>query len=121
MREVHQWEQRHNHATGMAVVSQLVDDVKAQELKELVVAYFLLWVHGPSTSAEVDKRAEDFLREKFSLDLNFDVADAIQKLLCLKLIAKDSQGRYLITLTPAEWTKEVPTAHITALKLKAET
>ena len=119
-RQVGDWEQAHNKAKGIAVVSRLMDDVKDQELKEVSIAYFLLWVNGPSSFKDLDKQAETFLKDKFGLDRNFDVEDAVAKLLNLKLIGKDSKGLHHITVTPAEWVRQVPTSHITSLKLKSD-
>eukprot|EP01060_Flectonema_neradi_P006897 TRINITY_DN14756_c1_g1_i1.p1 TRINITY_DN14756_c1_g1~~TRINITY_DN14756_c1_g1_i1.p1 ORF type:complete len:485 (+),score=109.34 TRINITY_DN14756_c1_g1_i1:50-1504(+) len=117
--QTREWVQRHNTATGIPVISQLADDVKNQELKELLIAYFFLWVHGPSTAEETDTRCEAFLLRSFSMSLNFDVDDAIDKLVSLGLIAKEKKGdRYHIIKTPIQWNGMVPTKYLDEITLR---
>ena len=119
MEQTREWVQRHNTATGIPVISQLADDVKNQELKELLIAYFFLWVCGPSTAEEIDNQAEAFLLRSFSMSLNFDIDDAIEKLVSLELIAKEVRGdRYHIIKTPKQWNEKVPTKHLNGITLK---
>eukprot|EP01064_Diplonema_japonicum_P034030 TRINITY_DN6897_c0_g1_i1.p1 TRINITY_DN6897_c0_g1~~TRINITY_DN6897_c0_g1_i1.p1 ORF type:complete len:468 (+),score=137.27 TRINITY_DN6897_c0_g1_i1:76-1479(+) len=117
MREVHEWVQQHNTAVGMPVVSQLIDDVKAQEVKELMLAYFFLWKQGPSSSDTLDRVIEAFLLRKLGLSLNFDIEDALNKLTALKIASK-TDNVFQITQTPQQWTTAVPTAHLAKLQLK---
>ncbi|KAE8705075.1 UPF0496 protein [Hibiscus syriacus] len=72
----------------------LCDDVIQQEVKEVIIAFFILMEQGKATAKELDQRCEDLLKEEFGESCNFDVDDALAKLQNLKVLTKDPTGKY---------------------------
>src|SRR5207244_2911284 len=66
-----------------------------QECREALLAYFLLWRDaGPEGWNEqtLDSAAETWLKEKIGLDVDFEVDDALAKLVRLKIVEQPSSG-----------------------------
>ncbi len=70
----------HTVANNEGVIDGLVNAAEHQEAKEALLAYGLLRLQGPMTKADLDAAAETFIAERFGLQVNFDVADALAKL-----------------------------------------
>jgi hypothetical protein len=72
-----------NLANNVSVLTRLVDAAEAEEAKELLLAYFILYVerHRDYTMEELDRRVEEWIREEFGLDVDFEVDDAVRKLI----------------------------------------
>lgn len=83
-----------NLANNCSALTHLVDAAEAEECKELLLAYYLLYVERNEdfTSAALDRRVEDWLRDEFQLDVNFEVADAVRKLLDKGLLVRRPGG-----------------------------
>ncbi|KAJ6723606.1 AMINOPEPTIDASE (DUF3754) [Salix koriyanagi] len=75
----------------------LCDDVIQQEVKEVIVSFFILMVQGEATRQELDRRCEELITGEFNEKCNFDVDDALQKLQKLGIVAKDPAGKYACT------------------------
>jgi hypothetical protein len=74
------------------VLFRLLDDAEESECKESLLAYyFLLAAVGPLTAEELDNRIENWLGEKWECRIDFEIADALQKLRRLGL-AEESGG-----------------------------
>ncbi len=71
------------------VIYALIDAVERQEVKEMVLAYFFLWQNGTKTQAELDAICERFLHEAFDVAVDFEVDDALAKLVDMGLVVKD--------------------------------
>merc|ERR1712224_414024 len=119
--------QRRTSAVDIPVVSTLVDDVRTQEVKEALLAYFFLWVDAGGEwrdIAWIDEHVERFLQEEMGATVDFDCQDAVDKLVCLGLVAeshrggKDAPAQYLIKYVPAEWLDRFPHQKLTRLKLR---
>jgi hypothetical protein len=83
-------------ANNASVLTRLIDSAEDEEYKEATLAYFFLW-HNPPTSPpwnvrRLDDRIERFLREKTGVSINFEVADALSKLIRLGLVRRDRSG-----------------------------
>lgn len=77
-----------NNDTG--VFDTLIGAAEDQEIKEVILAYHALLVHGPaSTSAELDRRIEAWLERHFGLSVDFEVDDALAKLRRLGFLSHD--------------------------------
>lgn len=75
------------------VLTRLVDDAEEEECKEALLAYYFLLRHGGKLDSEaLDREVEQWLRDQFNVDTDFDVDDALSKLsdLGLGLAKKDS-------------------------------
>jgi len=80
--------------SGRGTLLHLCDDVIQQEVKEVIMAYFVLMSQGKATKQELDKRCEDLMTSKFGEKCDFDVEDALEKLEKLEIITKDVNGKY---------------------------
>ena len=62
-----------------------------EEVKEVFLAYlFLLNTSTPITKKELDKNIETFINTTFNLPMNFDINDALNKLITLKLVTSNN-------------------------------
>jgi hypothetical protein len=79
-----------NLANNASALTRLVDAAEAEEAKELLLAYYLLYLERDRdyTLEELDQRVEEWLREQFDLDVDFEVDDAIRKLIEKDLIVQ---------------------------------
>ncbi|KAE8696144.1 Aminopeptidase isoform 1 [Hibiscus syriacus] len=80
--------------SGRGTLLHLCDDVIQQEVKEVIIAFFILMEQGKATAKELDQRCEELLKEEFGESCNFDVDDALAKLQNLKVLTKDHTGKY---------------------------
>ena len=71
-----------NLANNAAVLHVLVNQIAREELKEAILAYaFVAAADGAiGCEADLDRRTEDWLRERFGVDVNFDCPDAVETL-----------------------------------------
>ncbi|XP_078159978.1 uncharacterized protein LOC144555495 isoform X1 [Carex rostrata] len=79
--------------SGKGTLLHLCDDVIQQEIKEVIIAYYILMEQGKATIQDLDLRCEDLIKEEFGQQCNFDVVDAVQKLERLGIVSRDSIGR----------------------------
>lgn len=80
--------------SGRGTLLHLCDDVIQQEVKEVILAYFILMTQGKATEEDLDRRCEHLLATKFNEKCDFEVDDAISKLEKLEIVSKDSEGMY---------------------------
>ncbi|GMH06888.1 hypothetical protein Nepgr_008728 [Nepenthes gracilis] len=80
--------------SGKGTLLHLCDDVIQQEVKEVIVSFFILMEQGKATRQDLDLRCEELIKEEFGESCNFDVDDAVQKLERLGIVSRDSIGRY---------------------------
>ncbi|KAJ9683162.1 hypothetical protein PVL29_018947 [Vitis rotundifolia] len=80
--------------SGKGTLLHLCDDVIQQEVKEVIISFFILMEQGKATRQDLDSRCEELIKEEFGEDCNFDVDDAVQKLEKLGIVARDTIGRY---------------------------
>jgi hypothetical protein len=66
-----------DNSTG--VLQWLVDSLEDQELKEALLVYSILLEEGPLDRARLDARVERYLRDRFQLTVNFELEDALKK------------------------------------------
>lgn len=85
-----------NLDNNAGVLCRLLDEAEEQELRETVLAYFLLWRDAPPegwTSEELDRAVEAFLAEAVGARVDFEVDDAVEKLLRLGIGQQRADGR----------------------------
>eukprot|EP00053_Salpingoeca_punica_P019118 m.191591 g.191591 ORF g.191591 m.191591 type:complete len:568 (-) comp17571_c1_seq1:2521-4224(-) len=73
---------------GVGCFSHLLETTIIQEFKETLLAYFFLWQDGPSGPEELCRSCESFL-ESVGDAVDFDIADAGEKLLTDSLVLSD--------------------------------
>jgi len=80
----------YNLDNNAGVISYLIDMAEVEEGKEAFLAYlFLLKSSKPLDKKELDLQIEAFIKERFSVATDFEIDDAIDKLVKLNLIVKD--------------------------------
>ncbi|WOL18707.1 hypothetical protein Cni_G27504 [Canna indica] len=79
--------------SGKGTLLHLCDDVIQQEVKEVIISYFILMEQGKATTQDLDFRCEELIQEEFGMQCNFEVLDAVQKLEKLGIVVRDSIGR----------------------------
>ncbi len=90
-----------NLANNGGVLDQLVGAGEDQDAKEAALAYAMLRrEQRPLAKAELDNFAEAFLRERFGLEIDFEIQDALTKLERMGLVVRE--GELFSALAPAE-------------------
>jgi len=71
-----------NLANNVSALTRLVDAAEAEEAKEMLLAYFILYTERDRdyTMEELDRRVEEWLFEEFDERVDFEVDDAVRKL-----------------------------------------
>ena len=85
-----------NLDNNAGVLFRVLDEAEEQEVREALLAWFLLWQQAPQagwTEDELDQVAEDFLEQQFSIQVDFEIDDAMAKLYRLGLSHCDHNGR----------------------------
>ncbi|KAL5581474.1 hypothetical protein UlMin_013916 [Ulmus minor] len=80
--------------SGKGTLLHLCDDVIQQEVKEVIISFYILMEQGKATIQDLDQWCEELIKEEFNESCNFDVDDAVEKLEKLGIVARDSVGRY---------------------------
>lgn len=82
-----------NLDNNAGVFHRLVDDAEEEECKEAILAYYFLLtrktIHG---AALLDSSIESWFHSEWQADIDFEVEDALHKLLDLDLAVQDSTG-----------------------------
>ena len=78
-----------NLDNNAGVFHRLTNDAEEEESKEAVLAYyFLLSNEQTMTRAELDKKIEQWLADRWQCRVDFEIKDALDKLLVLKLVTE---------------------------------
>ena len=82
-----------NLANNASALTLLVDTAETEELKEMLLAYFLLYVERDRdyTRESLDRRIEQWLRDEFGVDVDFEIGDAMRKLVEKGMIVQRSE------------------------------
>ncbi|KAK4417959.1 hypothetical protein Salat_2208600 [Sesamum alatum] len=80
--------------SGRGTLLHLCDDVIQQEVKEVIISFFILMEQGKATLEDLDRHCEELIRDEFGQQCNFDVDDAVDKLEKLGIVCRDTIGRY---------------------------
>tara|TARA_B100000959_G_scaffold277142_1_gene333119 strand:- start:566 stop:1711 length:1146 start_codon:yes stop_codon:yes gene_type:complete len=76
-----------NLDNNAGVFYRLIDDAEEEECKEAILGYYFLLVRPLlNTAAQLDEAIEDWLSEKWNCEIDFEVEDALDKLLTLELV-----------------------------------
>jgi hypothetical protein len=82
-----------NLANNAGVLDALIGAGEEQDTKEALIAFWAIRRAGRAISKqEIDKAAEDFLRRRFALDVNFEIGDALAKLERLGLVTRAGEA-----------------------------
>lgn len=85
-----------NLDNNAGVIYHLLAEAEQQELRELVLSWWLLWRGGMEgcTEKQIDVAAERWLREKCGVTVDFEVNDALAKLQRLSIAFVSPSGRW---------------------------
>ncbi|MGD9965970.1 MAG: DUF3754 domain-containing protein [Hyphomonadaceae bacterium] len=90
-----------NLANNAGVLDSLVGAGEEQDAKEAFLAYSVLRREGrPLVKAELDNFCESFLRQRFGLEIDFEIHDALGKLERLGLVQRE--GEHFVAIAPQE-------------------
>jgi hypothetical protein len=90
-----------NIANNSGVLDLLIGAGEEQDAKEAFLAYSVLRREAqPLVKAEIDNFCEAFLRERFGLEIDFEIQDALGKLERLGLVSHE--GETYSAVAPAE-------------------
>jgi len=88
-----------NLDNNAGVFYRLADDAEEEESKEAILAYyFLLTAERPMTKAELDQTIEKWLDQRWDCRIDFEIEDALHKLVCLGLV--EESGGSLSAVSP---------------------
>jgi hypothetical protein len=80
----------HNIGNNAGVFDHIIGSAEKQEFKEALLAYyFLTTADMPVTQAELAGRVEEWLKAKFRVEVDFEVAEAVTKLERLALLRRE--------------------------------
>lgn len=98
-----------NIANNSGVLDLLIGAGEEQDAKEAFLAYSILRREGrPLVKAELDNFCEALLRERFALEIDFEIHDALSKLERLGLVTRE--GEAFAAVAPAEALAKLDTA-----------
>jgi DNA-directed RNA polymerase subunit F len=86
---------------NMGALTYLIDAAEAEECKEAVLAYFFLLIDGETSREELDKRIETYIQNQYSLPMDFEINDGLEKLQKLGLLSQYSAVIQAIPLADA--------------------
>lgn len=87
-----------NLDNNAGVIFRLLHEAEEQEHREAMLAYAFLWKHAPYTgwpAERLDQAIEIFLNEAIGRPVDFEVADALDKLVRLRLAEQRPNGCYV--------------------------
>jgi hypothetical protein len=89
-------------ANNSAVINMIVDIGEEQAIKETLLAYFFILLDKEKYNQQnLDNKVEFWIKEQFSVDIDFEVHDALDKLSNMNLLISDSDG-YLSVVEPGK-------------------
>ena len=86
-----------NLDNNAGVLFRLLDEAEEQELREAILAYALLRRRASKdgwTAEELDRTAEEYLRDVLGFEVDFEILDAMKKLERLGCISETTDGRW---------------------------
>ena len=84
------------------VYYRLINEAEKEECKEVLLAYFyLLHSNTVKKPRELDKELEQWINETWGLTIDFDIEDAMEKLIRLELVKKLDDGFVALSLDDA--------------------
>jgi len=83
-----------NLDNNAGVFFRLINDAEEEECKESILAYYFLMNSGKAlTAVELDSDIENWFAEHWQISLDFEINDALQKLVRLQLV-EFNDGKY---------------------------
>jgi hypothetical protein len=86
-----------NIDNNAGVIYRMVDEAEEQDTREALLAYFFLWQTASPDGCpppQLDAAIEAFVDREIRLPVDFEIADALEKLARWDLASSDSHGRW---------------------------
>jgi len=86
-----------NLDNNAGVLFRVLDEAEEQECREALLAYYLLWRNAGESGWDqetLDRAAEGWLKEQTKLDVDFEVDDALAKLVRLQIVDQPTPKRF---------------------------
>jgi hypothetical protein len=110
-----------NLANNNSMLAHVIDSAEAEQCKELLLAYFLLYIerNRDFTQAELNRRAQQWLAAEFGVTADFDVTTAVQTLVDKELVVQRQPAACRADFSPPGPTANelVPAANEQVLKV----
>lgn len=90
-----------NLDNNAGVFHRLANDAEEEECKEAILAYYFLLIQGPMSRKQLDSVIEDWLLDQWYCHVDFEIDDALNKLLVLSLVSEENGQFSAVTLEPA--------------------
>lgn len=91
-----------NLDNNMGVFHRLIDTAEEEECKEAILAYYFLHqANQPLSAKTLDEKIEHWLEQSLGHSMDFEVEDALQKLLKLELVVKTADQYQSVALDKA--------------------
>ncbi len=100
-----------NLDNNAGVLMRLLDEAEEQENREALLAWFFLWRKAPAgglSPHELDRQIEAFLVEKLQRPVDFEVDDALVKLVRFRLVETRAEGRLRAAAPSMRCTRWMP-------------
>jgi hypothetical protein len=83
-----------NLANNRSAITLLAASAEAEEIKEILLVYYILYVERQRdyTLQELDHRVEAWLRQRLGVAVDFEIGDAVQKLIDKGLVVLREEG-----------------------------
>lgn len=78
-----------NLDNNAGVFHRLADDAEEEECKETILAYYFLLSQGPMTIKQLDACIEKWLFEQWHCQVDFEIDDALNKLITLSIVKEE--------------------------------
>lgn len=90
-----------NLANNAGVLDLLIGAGEDQDAKEAFLAYYVLrHAQRPMAKGEIDNAAESYLKDRFDLEVDFEINDALAKIERLGLVSRE--GDVYTAVEPGE-------------------
>lgn len=92
-----------NLDNNAGVFHTLIDAAEEEDCKEVLLAYTFLLTYGEKgvSSDALDSHIEQWFKQTHNCELDFDIPDAIEKLIAMKLVTQQHERYVAIPLTEA--------------------
>ncbi len=88
-----------NLDNNAGVFYRIVDDAEEEESKEAILGYyFLLHSSRALTRQELDQAIEHWFESRWSCSIDFEIDDALQKLIRLGLVEESAEGLRAVSI-----------------------
>ncbi|MDC0932451.1 DUF3754 domain-containing protein [Arcobacteraceae bacterium] len=94
----------YNLDNNAGAISHILDMAEDEEVKEVFLAYlFILKNKKPLSKEELDSNIEEFIQHTFNIPMDFEIEDALDKLIKLRLVIhnKNIDKIHAVTITEA--------------------